>query len=267
MKKDTQIIDTVWSRDYFSQRYDEPFLFLLIYGVRDSELTISREKHNIDGYPDGLDLIFYDKGHSSEQKQYIESFLKGTSGDRLKAASPEIFALSVEATSMAVVTGQFPDSESLNYLKNSIGVIKALTETGAVSVLDVQTIRIYSAIEWSEQFFEPKKPQPHKHAIILYSEEADGLWVHTLGMRTFGRPDISLVGWPVEKFNEAQDLANRFIEMYAYGAFPEDKKEIQVSGLPAGLQTQLSGGYDNHDFNNYYIEVKWNKEISLNQLI
>ena len=56
-----------------------------------------------------------------------------------------------------------------------------------------------------------------------------------------------------------EKLIDRFIEMYAYGASPEIKKEIQVEGLPAGMKTELKGGYDNFDFNNYYIEIKWPK--------
>jgi len=259
MSIDLQAAEEMWERKYFTKEHNSPFIFFAIYGVENAELTLSRENHNINEYPQGLDIRFYNKAHSAEQKEYLEGFLQGTFGEILKKDSPALFSKTQKANSMAIVSGNFKDTSSLNYLKNSIGVIKALTEKGAVSVLDVQTSQFYTPEEWAKKYFEPRKPQPHNHAVILYSEEDDGMWVHTRGMRTFGRPDVSLVGWPKEEMKQAHELANRFIEMYAYGALPEENKEIKVEGLPSGMRTRLGGNYENLDFNNYYVEVRWVK--------
>lgn len=257
MSVNLQAAEDVWERKNFSKEYDSPFIFFAIFGVENTELTLSREKHNINEYPQGLDIRFYNKDHSEEQKEYIDGFLQGTFGELLKKELPILFGKTQKANNLAIVSGNFNDSNSLHYLKNSIGVIKALTEKGAVSVLDVQTSQFYTPEDWVKKYFEPRKPQPHNHVVILYSENDEGLWVHTRGMRTFGRPDISLVGWPKDKMTQAQELVNRFIEMYAFGALPEEGKEIIVKGLPLGLRTKLGGNYENLDFNNYFVEVKW----------
>ena len=158
---------------------------------------------------------------------------------------------------MAIVSGNFNDVSSLKYLKNSIGVLKALSEKKAISILDVQTSKFFSPQEWAERYFDPRSPSPFEHVSLLYSEESDGLWLHSRGMRIFGAPDISLVGWPKDKISEAQEVANRFIEMYAYGAYPENNKELVIKGLPKGMRTELKGNYENFDFNNFYIEIRW----------
>ncbi len=252
-----QAADKIWERKYFTKEHDSPFIFFVIYGVENAKLTLSREKHNINEYPQGLDIRFYNKDHSPEQKEYIDGFLQGTFGDLLKKNSPFLFGHSQKANSMATISGCFKDSNSLLYLKNSIGVLKTLIEKGAVSVLDVQTSQMYSPEDWVQKYFVPRKPKPHNHVVILYSEESASLWVHTRGMRTFGRPDISLVGWPKEKMSQAQELANRFIEMHTFGALPENNKEIKVKGLPSGMRGKIGGSYENLDFNNYFIEIRW----------
>jgi len=117
---------------------------------------------------------------------------------------------------------------SLGYLKNSIGVIKALTEKGAVSIIDIQTSQFYTPETWINKYFTPKLPQPYNHVVIIYSREADGLWMHTRGMRTFGRPDVSLTGWPENRMKDGQELIHRFIEIYAYGKYPENNKKIII---------------------------------------
>jgi hypothetical protein len=60
-------------------------------------------------------------------------------------------------------------------------------------------------------------------------------------------PDISLVGWPEKHLHDGHKLANRFIEMYAKGKFPESGIEIKVEGLPRGMHTQLKDGHENLD--------------------
>ena len=247
----------VWERKYFSKGFEPAFIFFAIYGIENSELNLSKTEHNIDEYPQGLDIRFYNKSKNSEQKAYIEGFLNGAMGRMLKEDSPELYKKTLTAQNMAIVSGMFDDVSSLKYLKNSIGVLKALSEKKAISILDVQTSKFFTPEEWSEKYFVPRSPSPFEHISLLYSDESDGIWLHSRGMRTFGMPDISLVGWPKDKISEAQEVANRFIEMYAYGAYPEGNKELVIKGLPAGMRTELKGNYENDDFNNYYIEIKW----------
>ncbi|QFT56458.1 hypothetical protein [Microbulbifer sp. THAF38] len=248
----------IWGRDYYTKPFQPAFIFIAIFGAENSELKLSEVDHNIDQIPEGVDIAFYNKS-IPEQKDYIEGFLTGTMGQLLKTQSPELYQKTIQTNSIAIVSGEFKDVKSLTYLKNTIGIIKAITEEGAVSVIDFQIARLYTPDQWSDTFFEPRRPSPQKHVFLMYSPEKDGIWLHSRGMRTFGMPDISLVGWPEKHLHDGHKLARRFIEIYAKGKFPESGIEIKVEGLPRGMYTQLKGGYDNLDFNNFYIEIQWPK--------
>ena len=257
MSSITSASENIWEREYYSKEFEPAFIFFAIYGIENSELKLSKADHNIDEYPQGLDIRFYDKSKSVEEKDYIEGFLTGSMGGILEKDAAKLYRETLEAQNMAIVSGSFSDTSSLKYLKNSIGVIKALSENRAVSILDVQTFKFYTPEEWSKIYFEPRSPQLFEHVSLLYSLESDGIWLHSRGMRTFGMPDISLVGWPQDRFSEAQEIANRFIEMYAKGQYPKNNREIVIEGLPSGMKTELKGNYDDFDFNNYYIQIRW----------
>jgi hypothetical protein len=62
----------VWERVYFTNSYKKPFLFYVLFGTdKMDELSVSREKHNVDGMPDGLEIASYSKSESDEQRGYI----------------------------------------------------------------------------------------------------------------------------------------------------------------------------------------------------
>ena len=44
-------------RQYYEDIGYKPFLFYVVFGVSGDELEISREKHNVDAIPEGLDAI------------------------------------------------------------------------------------------------------------------------------------------------------------------------------------------------------------------
>ena len=75
----------------------------------------------------------------------------------------------------------------------------------------MQTITWFNADEWSRTFFEPRKEQVLKEVIILFSNEENGYWLHTRGMRKFSRPDISITAVSEDSFNLAKELTERFI--------------------------------------------------------
>ena len=256
MSDDTPSSD-IWHRPNFEQSFDKPFLFYVIFDLENTQLYLSRKVHNIDECPKELNIQYFSKDTSAEEKDYIEGFLNGPIGTYLETAQKELFDRAHKAKDVVVVSGTFPDTDSLAYLKNSVGVIKALTMNKDVPILNYQTVQLHSSDHWVDLIVEPRKPIPSHLVVILYSKEANGLWFHTRGMRTFGRPDISLVGWPEDKTQEAQGLINHFIELYASGATPEDGKGIRAQGLPDGLFIQLKGDHDNLDFNNQYIEIAW----------
>ena len=254
---ESESTNDVWHRPQFEKPFDDPFLFYVIFGIENTQLYLSRKLHNIDECPKELNIQYYSKDSSTEEREYIEGFFNEPISKLLENQNKTLFEQAIKAKDIVVVSGTLPESDSLNYLKNSLGVLKALTMNKNVPILNYQTFQLLPSEEWAKQYFEPRQPNPCNHAVILYSKETEGLWFHTRGMRAFGRPDLSLTAWPEDKTQEAQGIINRLIEMYALGSYPEDGKRIRVQGLPDGMQTTLKGDHDNLDFNNYYIEIKW----------
>jgi len=257
MSEDTVNTTNVWDRPHFEKPFDDPFLFFVLFGVENTQLYLSRKVHNIDECPKELNIQYYSKDSSDEERNYIEGFFDGPISRLLETQNKALFDQAITAKDVVVVSGTFFESNSLNYLKNCLGVVKALTMNKNVPILNYQTFQLMSSDDWAEKYFEPRQPNPCGHVVILYSKEQEGLWFHTRGMRVFGRPDLSLVAWPEDKTQEAQGIINRFIELYALGTYPEDDRALRVAGLPDGMITSLKGGHDNLDFNNYFIEITW----------
>jgi hypothetical protein len=92
---------------------------------------------------------------------------------------------------------------------------------------------------------------------ITEPECAARLWIHTRGLRKFGRPDLSLRRVPRGQQVAAIELCNRFIQMQAQGALIPDGKEIRMNSLPARLICRHGGSVENPDFNNVHMEIRW----------
>jgi hypothetical protein len=125
-------------------------------------------------------------------------------------------------------------------------------------VADPQQFELYDPERWHREIFDPATPNVHKHVKILFSDEPDGRWYHTRGLRKFGRPDLSVRGVPAEYFDGVVDLCNRFIELQALGGWIPEGQEIRIKSLPHGLRCHHAGNLEDPDFNNAHVEIPWN---------
>jgi hypothetical protein len=92
--------------------------------------------------------------------------------------------------------------------------------------------------------------------VILVSEEPNGTeWVHTRGLRKFGRPDLSVHGVSLLNKPGVIDLCNRFIELQAFGGAILEGQEIRMQSLPPGMRCHRRGDVDDPDFNNVHVEI------------
>ena len=46
-----------YERPYYEDLNYHPLLFYVVFGVEDEELSVSRERHHMDEFPEGLDMI------------------------------------------------------------------------------------------------------------------------------------------------------------------------------------------------------------------
>ena len=252
-----KIDSNIWLRTYYEKSYKKPFLFYVLFGTNNmDELKISKSKHNIDGKPEELEIITYCK-NNGEQRRFIEGFYGDYFGEVLQKKNSSLFEETIKCNNVTIVSGEFNDSDTLDYFKNTIGIMQAIIESGITSILDVQIIEWFEPREWTIKYFEPKSPEIHRHIKILLSiSEIDHkIWLHTRGMRKFGRPDISIRNLTENKIDIGFEIINRFIEAFAYGLMPDEKKEIRIKGMGKSIFGKILGSYDNLDFNNYYLEI------------
>jgi hypothetical protein len=189
------------------------------------------------------------------------SFQEGFPWDELKASDPGFAKAIQRCERCLIVRGTPKDSTSLNYLRDTVGLIMYLIDSGGCAVYDPQMLRWWSAADWQQQLFEPSQPVPRNHSVILVSEEDNPAlkWFHTRGMRKFGRPDISVHNVPAELTDAVVSLVNRLIEHLASGNVIADGQQIRMPTLPAGTIARNAGDHDDPDFNNVHIDIQLGK--------
>ena len=150
-------------REYYQDIGYKPFLFFVIFGITGEELEVSREKHRVDEFPEGLDIRTLSK---EEHGDYIDGFFSGEMGNVLKNADDDLYEICRNADKCVVLQGSVKEDNTLKYMKNVIGIIQAFFDKGAVGVLDSQTISLFSAKNWRERFFD-EEVNAQNHVMII----------------------------------------------------------------------------------------------------
>ncbi|MCE9578567.1 MAG: hypothetical protein K8W52_35905 [Deltaproteobacteria bacterium] len=181
----------------------------------------------------------------------------GVAWDWFAGDHPALASQVARAPGAVIIRGQVADPADLRYLRHAIGLVQMFLDRGGLAVHDLQTLRWYPADEWRTELFEPTEFRPHAHIVILTSAIEGRLWLHTRGMRKFGRPDLSMRGVPPEMRDPAVDLVDRFIGMQTVGGTIPDGEEIKSRSLPDGLVCRHAGDLEDPDFNNVHVDIDW----------
>jgi hypothetical protein len=244
-----------WPRPHLSAAVEKPFLFYVVFGCDTTELKLSRSKYRCDAIPDDVEIHSYGPGVHPER---LDNFRHGYFWDELLRDDPVLAAAVAQQIRCAIVRGSVADDSSLNYFRNTIGLLTALLDCGGVAIHDPQSFKWWSPQVWRVNVFEPAAALPREHVVILVSDESPGVrWLHTRGMRKFGRPDLSIHGVGSDHYDDVVDLLNRFIELQAFGGVIEDGQEIRSRALPPGMHCRHGGDLDDPDFNNTHVEIHW----------
>jgi hypothetical protein len=248
-----------WKRNYFEVCEGEAFLFYIAFGDVTQKLPLDGKKYRCAGVPSGFDLMAYDKAHHAD---VFDGFLHDYPWDRLKEENPGLACKIAHSRGCAVLRGNRKNPQTLNYLRDCVGVLTCLLDHGACAVSDPQMFQWWSPDLWRERIFDPAAPVPLHHVVTLYSEDEASpnlLWVHTRGMRKFGRPDISVRGVGAAYKDAVVNLCQRFIEHQAFGAVIPEGKPVRMASLPPGGVARHGGSLDDPDFNNVHVEIVWPK--------
>jgi hypothetical protein len=248
-----EAVTSPWTRGLHRPGGGDAALFYVVFGQFPgaSSITIDRERYRTRGADD---LRIFDR---SREGRYIEAFHSGALGKLLEQWEPSLGAAIRSAPQCCVLRAQVADPPTLEYLRDAVGVVTALLDAGGVGVFDLHALAFFSPADWRARIFDPDGPVPTHHVQIIESRDEGGLWLHTRGLRKFGRPDLSVNDVPDEHHEAVIELLNRFIDLQGSGALLDEGTPIKGPGLPPGMTCHHGGTMDDPDFNNVHVEVRW----------
>jgi hypothetical protein len=242
-----------WPRPHFQPGGGDAWLFYVVYGRVGTAAALSRSAYRSEGIPDGLKVMSYGP---TVHPETVVSFQNGYLWDQLKETKPELAAQIAAQESCIVLQGTFNDPRTLDYLRDTVGLITHFLDHGGVAVYDPQMFEWWSPQGWKDRIFAPDGPVPRHHTVILVSEDGPATeWIHTRGLRKFGRPDLSIHRVPPSLKEGVVDLCNRFIELQAFGGVVVEGQEIRMRSLPAGMRCHHGGDLEDPEFNNVHLEI------------
>lgn len=228
-----------WSRPHWEPTGRPASVFYFVPGDPPAGLLeLSRRRHHAAGVPEQLKATAHRR--ADNPRWFADFFARPGLGFGLEEAfgdrAPEVRA----AERGLVVRGEFPDPPDLGYLRDTAGVVSALLDQGGgLGVLDLYAGRWWSRREWAERFVD-RCGFAHKDFVRIVStdDEAEhpGLWVHTRGMRKFGRPDLQVKHvpgpWPGDNplVAAAGDVLNRLAEGLCRGAVVRNGGVLRFPG-------------------------------------
>lgn len=244
-----------YERPYYEDLNMRPFLFYVVFGATTGELQVSKKRHHVDEMPEGLVFQYW---QSAGNKDDMEDLMGGVLGELLKEQNEALYRKACAEETWALISGEVHRDSDLSYMRNAIGFVQALVDSGAIAVLDLQTFTLMSGEDWTKKIFEPEF-HPCEHATILASKDENGaLWLHTRGMRKFGRPDISMENVEQKQVDLAAGVISEMIFLGAQGAFFSRKTKLHLDDKNAVIVTpQYVDDFDNDDFNNSYYRMNW----------
>ncbi len=248
-------LPNAWTRPHFQPGGGDAFLLYAVHGALPRQLEISASKYRCTGVPPGVDFLRYGRTGPSEA---VEAFRQGLLWDQLKAEQPALAEQVAAAPECAVIRGTVKDPADLRYLREVFGLLACLVDQGGLAVFDPLALRWWTPERWRAEAFEPDAPAPARHVSILGTEGPDGTtWLHSHGLRKFGRPDLSLRGVPQGQLEPSLALLQRFIHLQAMGGVIPEGQEIKTAPLPPGLVCRHAGSLDDPEFGNVRVEIAW----------
>jgi len=248
-------MESIWQRPLYQDTGRRPYLFYVAIGARAEELHVSRSRHHVEEMPEGLNLSGLQRpGHSG----YMDELLGGVLGKILEGRDRGLYEKAKAAQSWLVLHGEVQKDGTLEYLRNAIGFVQAAVETGAEAVLDPQVLELCPAEEWTQTVFSCKY-HPYCHVYAMVSPEAGGtLWLHTRGMRKFGRPDVGMAGVPQGELERAKAVVDQMIYYSAQGAVFNRPAKLHTSlGGACTIHPMLTGDLEDPDYNNEHYRLRW----------
>lgn len=246
-----------WSRPHWERDDAKSMLLYFVFGEFAAEPELDLSAHDSEGLPQGMEMRRIPKAMLAHWEGHP---LRGALGDILRDANPTVFESARKAPECLMLRGELPDADSLDDLRNALGVVAALLDVGGVVVVDPQILEILSADAWRAHYAGSERSASRNHVLVLCQDDASGgAWIKTRGMRKFARPDISIRRVPQADVQRAGAVAAQLADFEARGMRFGDGSTVDVPDLPGGLRVTRGGSLDDPEFNNTHLELIWPK--------
>ncbi|MEI7036798.1 hypothetical protein [Fulvimonas yonginensis] len=249
-------IPETWPRPYWQPSDETILLYFYVFGRFTEDLAIPAARYASRGLPEGVGLERFAHNALRGWEGYP---LKGVLGELLKEDDPTAFDQARAAPDVLVVRGELADRDSLDYLRDTLGVLAGLLDVGGSAILDPQILTLFDAAGWRRHYLVPGGAPPRHHVLILRNEDAapGRSHIHTRGLRKFGRPDLSLRRVPDAQAEQAGLLCERLVELQALGVRFVEGQPLEVEGIPGELIAHPGGSLEDPHFNNTHVAFDW----------
>ena len=244
-----------WPRPDHDPDGGAPSVFLVVYAPLPDDWTIQRRAYRTDGVPAGVDMVTYGPDAHPE---VVASFRAGPFWKRFQADRPQDAAAARGTHSCVVLRGAPPDDGTLDWLRDLTGLVQWLFDRGGTAVFDAQSLQWRGRDSW-RSLWEAEEAGLSRHVAICVSAEGGRERVRTRGMRTFGRPDIDILGVEPSRRPVAVELARRLIRLQIRGATIADGQPLWFQGVPGGMVAHRDDAGD-PDAEDAPIRIDWAEE-------
>lgn len=238
-------------------------LFYLVVGpAPEQPLKVSRARHHLDKIEPELEIRTVRR---DDDPAWFVAWFHGPLGhgiDGLFANPDELRG----APEMTIVRGTFTERPSLDYLRNSIGVVSAIADTpGTLAILDAVAVSWWRLSEWREAFVDRSEFRIADHVSIAVTDDArfhPGFWTHTRGMTKFARPDLQIKHLPGDystgnaAIRASGHVLNGMAAYLAQGARLRDGQTMYLPDTDATVTFVISDDKETRKhFNNAAVEI------------
>jgi hypothetical protein len=140
-----------WERPHWKPGGGMPQLFFKLHGDFSQPPKISRSKYRTEGPPEDVEMVTFDADDDADAFGFG---LDDVFAARLRRAHPKVYAAVAKAPQALIVRGDLDDPDSLDYLRDTVGLIMAMLDTGgAVAVFDPFRLDWWTPDEWRTRLF------------------------------------------------------------------------------------------------------------------
>lgn len=134
-----------WERQYYADSDEDAFLFYAAFGDIPQDMPLKERKYRSRGVPDGFELTHYDKVRHAD---VLKDFFEGYVWEQLNDQNPSLARRIQQSPNCVVLSGSQKNPETLDYLRDCVGLLASLLDNGACAIYDPQMFHWWTREQW-----------------------------------------------------------------------------------------------------------------------